>query len=211
MAGSALPFGELTLSPSAGTGTFPVSPFLLLPPSVLFSSPLYLPWPLCWPSVPPMALFLTLPSPGDKPGLLEELGTTPAPRMLHRAEEHCTRVPAQGARDRQMDRWMLRYSIPKSLCPAAAEAVEGLVLWQALYQPILAIVWEGGRHWFIYSQSLKYPQPSLLWGQRCPAESALPGCALYPEGAGPPPALQLFPANREACASFQQHEESHRG
>lgn len=106
MAGSALPFGELTVSPSAGTRTFPVSPFLLLPPSVLFSSPLYLLWPLRWPSVPPMALFLTLPFPGDEPGLLEELGTTPAPRMLHRAEEHCTSMPStrcSGQTDGQMD------------------------------------------------------------------------------------------------------------
>lgn len=117
------------------------------------------------------------------------------------APHTCARLTAL-----RTDRWMRRYSIPKiSLCCSGRSSGRACALARerlSYNSPFWPSCGKEGGTGLRIPNPPKYPHPSLLWGQHCPAESAPPGCTPYPEGAGPPPALQLFPANREPCASF---------
>lgn len=75
------------------------------------------------------------------------------------------------------------------------------MLWQGKDCPITALFGHHVERWetLVYLFAIPSKTRSLpSFG----GSTARPGCTPYPEGAGPPPALQLFPANREPCASF---------
>lgn len=80
------------------------------------------------------------------------------------------------------------------------------MLWQGENCPVTAHFGHHVERWkaLVYLFPIPSNSPSLpSFGESAAQQRLHPQVApLYPEGAGPPPALQLSPANREVCASF---------